>query len=228
MYLVYKLFSIARSSQSTITTLDGVLGLYRGSNDIIDTALLDIIKEIEGHLGRSMATKIASWSVVENAGGNPLISRTRGKITLVIDAKVLAKSIFQSSPTKLAIPRAKLENLSTFMAIAKGEDQHFSKTYDLEFILPALGYILFLEGNVVDVQAIIERHCVGFAIIGLCSDRKDVRKMAAAYISSAVAKLEVETYPKNSIGFSPSLTISCHRNPHTAKRHRSTTYFVQF
>lgn len=202
-YLIYRLFSMARSSQSNITTLDGVLGLYRGSNDVVDTALLDIIREIEGHIGRSLATRVVSWSVVENAGGSPLISRTRGKLSLAIDARSLVKSIFQSSPTRPIASKTELESLDTFMAIATGEDEYLSKTYDPEFVLSALGYILFLEGKVVDVQALIEKHCVGFAIMGLCSDRVGIRKMAVAYISSVIAALEVNTYSNPLILFPP-------------------------
>lgn len=192
-YLIYRLFSLARSSQSNITTLDGVLGLYRGSNDVIDTALLDIIKDIEAHLARSCADRVASWSVAENAGGNLLISRTRGRLTVTIDAKTLAKSIFQSSPNRPLISRVELEVLDSFMTIARSEDQHFSKTYDLEFMLPALAYCLFSGGQVANVQVIIERHCLGFAIMGLCSDRVNARNMAISFIGSVVAKLEVST-----------------------------------
>lgn len=190
-YLIYRLFSLARSPQSNPTTLDGVLGLYRGSNDVIDTVFLDIIQNIEAHLGRSLGAKITSWSVVDEAGGNQFISRARGKFSLVIDGKTLARSVFQSSPTRPVVPRTELEDFGLFMAVAKGEDQHLSKTYDLEFVLPTLTYILLLEGNVVDVQAIIEKHCISFAITGLCSSRGHVRKMAVAYIGSVAAKLEV-------------------------------------
>lgn len=190
-YLIYRLFSLARSPQSNPTTLDGILGLYRGSNDVVDTVFLDIIQNIEAHLGRSLGTKITSWSVVDNAEGNPLISRTRGKFSLVIDGKTLARSVFQSSPTRPVVSRTELEDFGSFMAVVEGEYQHFSKTYDLEFILPALTYILLLEGKVVDTQAIIEKHCISFAITGLCSNREHVRKMAAAYIGSVASNLEV-------------------------------------
>lgn len=190
-YLIYRLFSLARSPQSNPTTLDGVLGLYRGTNDVVDTVFLNIIQNIEAHLGRSLGIKITSWSVVDNAEGNPLISRTRGKFSLVIDGKTLAKSVFQSLPTRPVVPEKELEDFVSFMAVTEGEDQHFSKTYDLEFILPALTYILLLEGEVVDIQAIIEKHCISFAITGLCSNRGHVRKMAVAYIGSVAAKLEV-------------------------------------
>lgn len=190
-YLIYRLFSLARSSQSNPTTLDGILGLYRGTNDAVDTIFLDIVQNIEGHLSRSLGTKITSWSVVDNAEGKKLISRTRGKLSLMIDGKTLARSVFQSSPTRPAVLRTELEDFGLFMALAKGEDQHFSNTYDLEFVLPALTYILLLEGKVVDTQAIIEKHCISFAITGLCSSREHVRKMAVAYIGSVAAKLEV-------------------------------------
>lgn len=190
-YLIYKLFSLARSSQSNPTTLDGVLGLYRGTNDVVDTVFLNIIQNIEAHLGRSLGVKIKSWSVVDNAEGNPLISRTRGKVSLIIDGKTLARSVFQSSPTRPVVSEKELGDLVSFMAVTEGEDQHFSKTYDLEFLLPALTYIFLLEGEVVDIQAIIEKNCISFAITGLCSNRGHVRKMAVAYIGSVAAKLEV-------------------------------------
>lgn len=190
-YLIYKLFSLARTPQSNPTTLDGILGLYRGTNDVVDSLFLDIIQKIESHLGRSLGAKITSWSVVDNAQGIKLISRARGKFSLVIDGKTLAKSIFQSSPTRPVVSRTELEDFSSFMALAKGEDKYFSRTYDLEFVLPALTYILLLEGEVVDSQAIIEKHCISFAITGLCSNREHVRKMAVAYIGSVAAKLEV-------------------------------------
>jgi hypothetical protein len=189
-FLIYRLFSMASSRQSNVTTLDGVLSLYRGSNNIIDAALYMIISDIEAHLARSIGDRIASWTVVESSD-IPLVSRVRGRLTVTIDSKTLARSVFQSSPNQPIIPKEKLEQLESFMTISKNEDQHFSKTYDLGFILPALTFCLHSEQQVVEITTVIERHCLGFAITGLCSDRSHVRDMAIGFIVTSISKLEV-------------------------------------
>jgi hypothetical protein len=190
-YLIYRLLSLAKTSQSNITTLDGVLGLYRGSNDIIDTVLFKIISHIESQQARSCASRISDWSILENSAGKALIMRVRGRLFVSIDAKTLARSIFQSPPTKPDISEEELNDLESFMAIAKHQERVFSQTYDLEFMLPVLTYCLLSENIIIDVQTAIEKYSLGFAIKGLCSDRGNVQRMAVGYITTVIAKLEV-------------------------------------
>lgn len=190
-FIVCRLFSMTKLTQSTVTTLDGVLGLYRGSNGIIDTALLNIIWHIEAHLARSCATRIADWSITENSEGKPFISQVRGRLFVTIDGRKLAKSVFQSSPTKPAVSEFDIKTLEEFMAAAVNQKEIASQTYDLEFVLPALTYCLLSENVIVDVQTAIERHTLGFALLGLCSNREGMSKKACSYIKAVIAKLEV-------------------------------------
>ncbi|KAG0642180.1 hypothetical protein HOY80DRAFT_1008100 [Tuber brumale] len=193
-FVIYYLFSVARLSQSTITTLDGVLGLYRGTNDLIDTALLNIIWSIETHLAQSCANRIADWSILERAGGKPFISRVRGRLFVAVDSKKLARSVFQYSPCKATVTDADLKTLKLFMGALDQQREADSRTYNPEFLLPVLTYCLLSDNVIIDVQAAVEKHTLGFAIMGLCSYHKSSNSQARSYIKAAIVKLEVSTY----------------------------------
>ncbi|CUS10634.1 unnamed protein product [Tuber aestivum] len=189
-FVIYCLFSVARLSQSTITTLDGVLGLYRGTNDIIDTAFLNIIWSIEAHLAQSCANRIADWTILERADGKPFISRVRGRLFVVVDSKKLARSVFQYSPRRVTVSNSDLKTFELFMGALTEQKETDSRTYNPEFLLPALTYCLLSDNVIVDVQAATEKHTLGFAIMALCSHNKSLNTRARSYLSTAIAKLE--------------------------------------
>ncbi|CAZ79733.1 unnamed protein product [Tuber melanosporum] len=193
-FVIYRLFSAARLSQSTITTLDGVLGLYRGTNDLIDTALLNIIWSIEAHLAQSCANRIADWSILERAGGKSFISRVRGRLFVAVDSKKLARSVFQYSPCKATVSDVDLKTLKSFMSARAEQREIDSRTYNPEFLLPVLTYCLMSDNVIIDAQAAVEKHTLGFAIMGLCSYRKSSNSQARSYIKTAIAKLEASAY----------------------------------
>ena len=190
-FIIYRLFSVARLSQSTITTLDGVLGLYRGTNDIIDIALLNIIWSIEGHLAQSCANRIADWLILERVEGKPFISRVRGRLFVAVDSKKLARSVFQYSPRKATVSDVDLKTFELFMGALTERKEADSQTYNPEFLLPVLTYCLLSDNVIIDVQAAVEKNTLGFAIMDLCSYNKRSNNKARSYIRTVIAKLEV-------------------------------------
>ncbi|RPB06082.1 hypothetical protein L873DRAFT_1660546 [Choiromyces venosus 120613-1] len=193
-FVIYYLFSVSKLSQSTITTMDGVLGLYHGTNDIIDTALLNIIWSIEAHLAQSCANRVADWLILERAEGKPFISRVRGRLFVALDSKKLARSVFQYSPHKEAVSNVDLKTFELFMGAVAEQKDTDTRTYNFEFLLPVLTYCLLSDKVIIDVQAAVEKHTLGFAIMGLCSYNKSLNNKACGYIKTVIAMLETSTY----------------------------------
>ncbi|KAI5785180.1 ribosome 60S biogenesis N-terminal-domain-containing protein [Pyronema domesticum] len=189
-FLISKLFQAGKATLSNIATLDGIMESYRGTNDPIDRMLLNIILHIEGHLARSCASRIASWSVLETTEKN-LISRVRGRLEVSIDAKILSKSVFHSSTTTVD---ATFNNLEKYMKTIKESIIPVGKSYDPLFMLPALTFCLISETHILEAQAAVERHCVSYAMVCLSSSDKSIRSMASNFLSTVAAKLEDSPY----------------------------------
>jgi len=190
-FLISRLFRVGKVSLCNIGTLEHVMELYRGTNGYVDSTLLEVITYIEGHLVRSCANRVASWLVVESAGSKHLISRSHGRLSVTIDAKMLARSIFSFLP-QTTINNA--NGLNEYLETCRDNPASLGKAYDPRFMLPALTYCIVSETHIMEVQAIIDRHCIGYAISCLSSEELAVRQMAVGFITAAVSKLEDSPY----------------------------------
>ena len=189
-FFISKLFLVGKTSLCNIGTLNGVMVLYRGINDHIDGLLLMIITYIEGHLARSCASSISSWSVAESTE-KPLISNLRGRLEVVINAKLLERSVFHLIPNTSS---DEFETLASYLAVVKGSAAPLGKAYDPRFMLPAITFCLVSTAHIMDAQAAISRNCVGYAMACLPSEDATIRDMATRFLSSVVSKLEESPY----------------------------------
>ncbi|KAF8251300.1 hypothetical protein K440DRAFT_91482 [Wilcoxina mikolae CBS 423.85] len=185
--LISKLFEAGTASLCSIATLDGILVLYRGTNDPIDCMLLNVIRYIEGHISRSCASRISLWSVLESTD-KPVISRVRGRLEVSVDAKMLVRS---TVPNKT---KTKLDCLDVCVDSVEENTIPVGKAYDPMFMLPALSFCLVSKPRIIVVQTTIDRHCVAYAMACLSSEDKTIRQMAAGFLSIVVSKLEASTH----------------------------------
>ncbi|KAF8533077.1 ribosome 60S biogenesis N-terminal-domain-containing protein [Trichophaea hybrida] len=181
--LISKLFEVGTASLCSIATLDGILVLYRGTNDPIDYMLLNVIRYIEGHISRSCASRISLWSVLESTD-KPFISRVRGRLEVSVNAKILARSTVPNKST------TKLDYLDASIGSIEENTIPLGKAYDPMFMLPALAFCLFSKPRIIEVQVAIDRHCIAYAMACLSSEDKIIRQMATGFLSTVVSKLE--------------------------------------
>lgn len=189
-FLISKLFKAGKTALCNISTLDGVMELYRGTNDAIDNALFGVISHVEAHLARSCASRVSSWAVVESTE-NPLVSRVRGRLEVAINGKILARSVFHSVPN---LVHAEPESLDVYLKSVKDNAVPVGKAYDPRFMLPALTFCLVSETHIMEAQAAVDRHGVSYAMVCLASEDKTIRQMATGFLQTVVSKLEDSPY----------------------------------
>ncbi|TGZ83023.1 hypothetical protein EX30DRAFT_339263 [Ascodesmis nigricans] len=212
VYLLHLLYTLGKpSSVANLTTLDGILLLYRGLSDSVDSLLFSILVHIESHLSRSVAGRISAWSVAEQAEQTPLVSQFRGKLAVTVNGKVLMKSIY-NMPLRsiLTTPMDMGEmTLEKFLEEAKRDAEDAMTgggeagvngngkiaVYDPRFMLPILMHMLMDEnaGAGMDVMQAVEKGCVGYAMMAIANREEIVRMMAVAYLSAVVSKIQSST-----------------------------------
>ncbi|KAA8908375.1 hypothetical protein FN846DRAFT_898598 [Sphaerosporella brunnea] len=192
-FLILKLFQAGKAALCNIATLDGVMALYRGTNNFIDGVLLKIITRVEGHLTRSCASRVSSWSVLGSTE-KPLISRVRGRLEVAINGKMLAKSVFHFIPTSIAAEEEDFDTLDSYLQAIKDNTLPVGKAYDPRFLLPALTFCVFSDAQILDAQAAVERHCLAYALTGLSSTSAAIRSMAIGFLNALASKLEDSAY----------------------------------
>lgn len=194
-YLIHRLFSFSKASQATVTTWDGVLVLYGGSNDLADRALLDIIQYIEAYLSRSVASRISEWLIIGGAedGEVRTISRTKGQIKVSINPRVLQRSITKFITEPHIASTEVYNDLDKFIGISdlvRANNAEQPTVYDPAFMLPVLTYLLISKEQLLDVQTAIEKYCLGYALTHLSSLNPKIRSMAKSFLLAFAAKAE--------------------------------------
>ncbi|KAF8469027.1 ribosome 60S biogenesis N-terminal-domain-containing protein [Kalaharituber pfeilii] len=201
-YLIYRLFSLAKTLHSNVTTLDGVMLLYRGTCNIVDKLLLNIVSSVESYLARSCASRIGAWSFLEDhndasvSSSTVLVSRSKGYLNITIDERVFQQSIASFAPDGGVIPNTDTVNgFDEFLEVVEGQSRRLSQQYDHNFMLPVLAYILaFSSKTGVTGQAMVEKGGVGYVLIGLCSSDGSVRNAAVQVLNAVINKIEDSNY----------------------------------
>lgn len=198
-YLINRLFTLSPDVHSNISTLDGILLLYRGTCTIVDKLLFDVITSIEGRLTRSCASRISTWTILGEkidasvASSSIVISRAKRLLAVTIDERVLQQSVAQFAPEGSIMPdRKKLVDFREYLEIVDGQSKRLENQYDPRFMLPVLAYLMAFQGKgVVTPQGIVEKGMVGYAILGLCSEEVSVRSAAVQVLGAAMSIIEV-------------------------------------
>ncbi|KAK6332334.1 hypothetical protein TWF696_003052 [Orbilia brochopaga] len=192
-YIIRELFNASKSSHSTVTTLDGVLSLYGGTNDAVDAVLLDILTTIEGRMSKSIMERITTISFADDEEHRLVERDVKGRIKIAISTRVLARSIANFHPAKVSLSAAG-DDLTRFLeACARlDEDEERRRTYDVGFITAVVVHGILTEADEhrLDVKDVVERHALSYIIMGLASSSAQERGIAEAAITAVSTKLE--------------------------------------
>ncbi|KAK6544645.1 hypothetical protein TWF694_001334 [Orbilia ellipsospora] len=199
-YIIRKLFFAVKSAHSTVTTLDGVLALYGGSNDAIDAVLLEILISMEGSMGQSILERITALEVSED--GERFAERdgkARG-VAIRLSERRVARSVERFFGKKVGFEGC--EGLKEFMGRCEklGDGEERNGTYDVGF----LGALVMQglsgggkEETKLDVKDVVEKGLLGSSITALSSENAEERAMAEAVLVSTISKLEGSTDGKS-------------------------------
>ncbi|KAF3935554.1 hypothetical protein ABW19_dt0202635 [Dactylella cylindrospora] len=193
-FILSKLFFESKRLHSTITTLDGILQLYRGTNDVIDAILLEIVMVIEGQQSRSIMERIVSISFSDDTERHMIERDNKGRLSITINPKMLQRSIIQFYPKKAVIEAIDKDDLADFLqACGKfGEEDERSATYDVTFISSLVMHGISVDDNdqKLEIKDIIEKNALSYVMLGLSSEEPEERAMAEAVLTAIVSKLE--------------------------------------
>ncbi|KAK6499839.1 hypothetical protein TWF481_010196 [Arthrobotrys musiformis] len=186
-YILHKLFFASKQQHSNITTLDGVLSLYGGTNDVVDEILLEILMTIEQYTSRSILDRI---SAVQIGDDKKFVERDgKGQLKIYISPSTAEKSIHH--PHKRA--GVNTQSLKKFLDDCKKVDEGGREGYNLTFLSGIIMNSLTTENEnqKLDIKNMISQHLLGAVMNGLSSDIGEERGMAEAILTTVVSKLEV-------------------------------------
>ncbi|KAI5785563.1 hypothetical protein DFH27DRAFT_487497 [Peziza echinospora] len=201
-YLIHRLFTFSKNIHSNITTMDSLMLLYRGTCSIVDRLILNMLMYIEGFLTRSCASRVATWTFLEDkldptvTSSSLLISRAKTKLAVNIDEKMLLGTVAEFAPeASMVLKEAEFDRLEEYLEAVKNQNVRFERQYDQSFMLPILAYVVSLQDKtLITAQAMVEKGALGYAVLGLCSQEQGVRRAATQLLSAIVARLEESTY----------------------------------
>ncbi|KAF3936057.1 hypothetical protein ABW20_dc0102904 [Dactylellina cionopaga] len=196
-YIIRKLFFASKSQHCTVTTLDGVLSLYSGTNDPIDAVLLEIIISIEAYMSRSIMDRITSVSFTDDATKRFIERDGKGMVKVSINGKVLSRSLQSFFARKAVFGNAMDEGLKIYLEKCRrfgeeGGDFTRCETYDVSFLaaLVMQGVLAEKEQHRLDVKDVVEKGALGVVLMALASEDAEERGMAEAVLTAVVKKLE--------------------------------------
>ncbi|EWC45411.1 hypothetical protein DRE_00810 [Drechslerella stenobrocha 248] len=203
VYITRKLFSASKYKHSNVTTLDGILALYGGTNDPVDAVLLEILITIEGRMSKSIMDRITSvsFSDAERKDVGFIERDSKGRITVNISEATLATSMAHYQPRGIDFNNPESNDdeeqdaLKQFLETCSEFDTQNEMrgcTYDVGFISMLLMQGVTTEKNELrlDVGDMIEKGALGYVVLGLASENAEERGMAEAVITAVVSKLE--------------------------------------
>ncbi|KAJ6259322.1 hypothetical protein Dda_6222 [Drechslerella dactyloides] len=192
-YIIRQLFNASKSQHSNVTTLDGVLSLYGGTNDATDAVLLDVLTTIEGRMSKSVMERITTLAFSDSEEKRLMERDAKGRIKVCISTKVLARSMANFFPSKVTLSAAG-DDLPRFLEICAraAEDEERCRTYDVGFLTAVLTHGILSDAaeHRLDVKDVVEKQGLGYIIMGLASSGAQERGMAEAAITATVARLE--------------------------------------
>ncbi|RVD84097.1 uncharacterized protein DFL_005865 [Arthrobotrys flagrans] len=197
-YILRKLFYASKAQHSNITTLDCVISIYSGTNDVVDSILLGILISIEGFMQRSILERISSVTITDDEGKKFVERDGKGQLKVFISTKVAGKSMNHFARRKVEFKgTGNTEDLKGFLEKCKRADEEDEadvrgKTYDVGFIagLVMNGLTTEKEEQKLDVKDIIEKGLLGYILLSLSSETGEERGMGEAVLTAIVRRLE--------------------------------------
>ncbi|KAF3926571.1 hypothetical protein AA313_de0204070 [Arthrobotrys entomopaga] len=191
-YIIRKLFFAVKAAHSTITTLDGILGVYNGSNDAVDGVLLEILISMEGCMGQSILERIIA---VEFGEEGERFAERDGKgrgVKIQLSERRVARSVESFFGRKIGFEGC--EGLKEFMGRCEklGDEEERRATFDVGFLgaLVMQGLSGEKEETKLDVKDVIEKGLLSVMIVALASENAEERAMAEAVVVSVIGRLE--------------------------------------
>ncbi|KAK6515259.1 hypothetical protein TWF506_007602 [Arthrobotrys conoides] len=202
-YILRKLFFASKAQHSNITTLDGILSIYAGTNDIVDSILLEIMISIEGYMERSILERISSVTITDTDETRKFVERDgKGQLKIFISTKVVGKSMGNFIRKKVQFKRmmgggGDDDGLKGFLEKCRRVDEEDEggvrgKSYDVGFIagLVMNGMVTEKEEQKIDVKDLIEKGLLGYILLALSADNGEERGMGEAVLTAVVGRLE--------------------------------------
>ncbi|KAF3179672.1 hypothetical protein TWF788_006977 [Orbilia oligospora] len=198
-YILRRLFFASKAQHSNITTLDGILSIYGGTNDIVDSILLEIMISIEGYMERSILERISSVTITDDETRKFVERDGKGLLKIFISSKVVGKSMgnFVRRKAQFKGLIGSSDGLKGFLEKCRRVDEEDEggvrgRSYDVGFIagLVMNGMVTEKEEQKIDVKDIIEKGLLGYILLALSADSGEERGMGEAVLTAVVGKLE--------------------------------------
>ncbi|KAK6356181.1 hypothetical protein TWF718_000553 [Orbilia javanica] len=200
-YILRKLFFASKAQHSNITTLDGVLSIYNGTNDIVDSILLEILISIEGYMERSILDRISSASIVTENGDDEnrkFVERDgKGQLKVFISTKTVGRSMNNFVRRKVEFKDLTSGGIKPFLEKCRRTDEEDEggarrRTYDVGFLagLVMNGLVTEKEEHKFDVKDVVEKGILGYMLMALAAENGEERGMGEAVLTAVVGRLE--------------------------------------
>ncbi|KAK6531137.1 hypothetical protein TWF281_007961 [Arthrobotrys megalospora] len=195
-YILRKVFFASKAQHSNVTTLDGVLSIYNGTNDVVDAVLLEILISIEGYMERSILERIATVGVTDDESKRLVERDGKGNLKVSVCTKVVGRSVGSFARRKVEF-KGVGEGLKAFLERCRrineeDEVEMRGKTYDVGFLagLVMNGVLTEKEEQKIDVKDVVEKGLLGVVVMALASENGEERGMTEAVLTTVVGKLE--------------------------------------
>ncbi|KAK6363433.1 hypothetical protein TWF730_000864 [Orbilia blumenaviensis] len=196
-YILRKLFFASKAQHSNVTTLDGVLSIYAGTNDVVDAVLLEILISIEGYMERSILERITSVGITDDEGKKFVERDGKGNLKILVCTKAAGRSVGSFARRKVEFKGVGEGGIKEFLERCKKVDEEDEggmrgKTYDAGFLagLVMNGVLTEKEDQKLDVKDVIEKGLLGVVVMALAANSGEERGMAEAVLTVIVGKLE--------------------------------------
>lgn len=182
--IIFNLFMINPSGNSSESVLVGVLGLYTGSVGRADRLLLQVMQRIDLERSLNILSSSETWNAFKKSWSrshiDALLSSLQSPFALVDPDSTRVNVLeYEVNITSSSFEEDVCEERST--NLFSGTGNAYQK-YDPWFWFPIIAYCLEKVVHPSELVLLIEVSAIGYAFVGLSSRCKVIRKMAAAVL----------------------------------------------
>jgi hypothetical protein len=182
--IVYNLFMINPSNNSTESALVGVLGLYTGSVGPADRLLLQVMQRIDLERSLNVLSSSETWNAFRRSWSH---SHTEA----ILSSLQSPFALIDPDATRVNVLEFEVDIINSGFVedVCKERSRNFFRStqdmyrkYDPWFWLPVIAYCLEKVIHPSELVLLIEVSAVGYALVALSSKCKAIQKMAAAVL----------------------------------------------
>lgn len=194
--LLWRLFMVDPTMNSTSQIQDGLLCFYNGSWEGSSQLVFQVLEIIESNLSASWVDKVTAWELrgeelVDDYEIPPLVTNTGNTLQVTLEkAKILATCQNYDSEAKLQAVQTGLSFDEVQELLEKHDIEHPPFGYHDEFLVNALAscdYII--KEDKVDVRAMVESNALAFVLCCLASKNQNVVYTAVQLLTAVATSL---------------------------------------